>query len=66
MQKQRIVWGPGIRVFYVGVVFFFKTDRRGAPPPTHGQTARGFVVPVSWYTERDRGVLEAAVRETLR
>ena len=40
--------------------------QHGAPLPKHDQTVRGLVVPVNSYTERDRGVLEAAIWETPR
>jgi len=40
--------------------------RHGAPPPKHDQTVRGLVVPVNSHTERDRGILEAAIRKTPR
>ena len=40
--------------------------RHGAAPPQHDETVRGLVVPVNSSTERDRGILEAAVPETPR
>jgi len=62
-QTLRIIWGPGIGACSVGGVLFLKQadaemcrPRHGAPPPQHGQTVRGLVVPVDCHTERDRGV----------
>ena len=38
--------------------------QHGGPPPKHDQTVRGLEVSVNSYTERDRSLLETAIRDT--